>query len=125
MAAPRSAHVRRELAALMHTCNTEHIHPDLNFQTTAQVRQGLAIRYLPHDFQAHLQPLPVAVGRVVFIRRVRRSGRVTLLGVKYQLGKRWAHHYVVATLYTRTMMVKFHHQQRLLRQEPFPFVGKR
>lgn len=119
------AQVRRELAALMHTCNTEHIHPDLNFQTTAQVRQGLAIRALPHDFQAHLQLLPVAVGRVVFIRRVRRSGAVTVLGVRYRLGKRWAGHYIVATLYTRTMTVKFHHQQRLLRQEPFPFVGKR
>jgi len=119
------AQVRRELAALRHTCNTEHIHPDLNFQTTAQVRQGLAIRSLPHDFQIHLQPLPVAVGRVVFIRHVRRSGCVTLLGVRYRIGKRWAGHYIVATLYTRTMTVKFHHHQRLLRQEPFPFVGKR
>jgi putative transposase len=119
------AQVRRELAALMHTCNTEQIHPELNFQTTAQVRRGLAVRTLPHSFKAHLQPLPVAVGRVVCIRRVRRSGRVTVLGVKYRLGQRWAGHYVVATLYTRTMTVKFHHQQRLLRQAPFPFVGRR
>jgi len=120
-----AAHVRCELAALMHTCNTEHIHPDLNFQTSAQVRQGLKGRVLPHNFRAHLQPLPVAVGRVVFIRRVRQSGCVTLLGLRYRLGKRWAGHYIVATLYTRTMTVKFHHQQRLLRQEAFPFVGQR
>lgn len=117
--------VRHELDALMHTCCNEHIHPPLNFQTTAQVRRGAVIRTLPHNFRAHLQPLPVSVGRVIFVRRVRPSGRITLLGVKYRVGKRWAHHYVIATLYTRTMTVKIHHQRCLLRQGDFPFVGKR
>jgi len=119
------AQVRRELAALMTTCFNEHLHPPLNFQTTAQVRRGLTVRKLPHNFAAHQQPLPVSIGQVVFIRRVRPSGRITLLGVKYRVGKGWAHHYVVATLYTRTMTVKIRHQQRLLRQADFPFVGKR
>jgi hypothetical protein len=117
--------VRRELEALMATCLNEHIHPQLNFQTTAQVRRGLALRRLPQNFSAHQQPLPVAIGQVVFIRRVRPSGRITVLGVKYKLAKRWAHHYVVVTLYTRTMTVKIRHQQRLLRQADFPFVGNR
>ena len=117
--------VRRELDALMTTCFNEHIHPELNFQTTAQVRHGLALSQLPHNFRAHGQPLPISSGRVVFVRRVRASGRITLLGVKHQVGKRWAHHYVVATLYTRTMTVKIHWQKRLLRESHFPFVGKR
>lgn len=120
-----ASQVRRELAALMETCCNEHIHPHLNFQTTTQVRHGLTLRKLPYNFQAHLHPLPVAIGRVIFIRRVRPSGRITLLGVKYRVGKRWAQHYVVATLYTRTMTVKIHHQRRLLRQDDFPFVGQR
>jgi transposase InsO family protein len=120
-----AAHVRRELAALMHTCNTEHIHAQLDFHTSAQVRRGLTPRKLPHDFTAHLHPLKVAIGRVVFIRRVRRSGRITILGLKFRVGKPWANHYVVATLYTRTMTLKIHHQQRLLRTEVFAFVGKR
>jgi len=119
------AQVRRELAALMATCLSEHIHPGLNFQTTAQVRRGLSVRKLPHNFAAHQQPLPVAIGRVVFIRRVRRSGRITILGVKYRVGKRWANHYVVATLYTRTMTVKIRHQHHQLQQVSFPFIGKR
>jgi hypothetical protein len=63
--------VRRELEALMATCWSEHIHPQLNFQTTARVRRGLALRRLPQNFSAHQQPLPVAIGQVVFIRRVR------------------------------------------------------
>lgn len=118
------AQVRRELAAMMNTCFHEQIHPHLNFQTTAQVRRTLAARTLPHNFRAHQQPLPVTIGRVVFIRRVRRSGRITVLGVKFRVGKRFAHQYVSTTLYTRTMTVTVHHRGRLLKQFAFPFVGK-
>ncbi|MGQ0601136.1 MAG: hypothetical protein ACT4QE_05495 [Anaerolineales bacterium] len=118
------AQVRRELAAMMETCFHEHLQPHLNFQTAAQVRRSLAARTLPHDFRAHQQPLPVAIGRVVFIRRVRRSGRMTVLGVKFQVGKRLTPHYVSARLYTRTMTVKVHHRGRLIKQFTFPFVGK-
>lgn len=118
------AQVRRELAAMMTTCFHEHLHPQLNFQTTAQVRQTLTRRSLPHDFHWHLQPLPVAVGRVALIRRVRTSGRITVLGVKFKVGKRLAHHYVSAKLYTRSMTLKVHHQRRLIKQFDFPFVGK-
>jgi hypothetical protein len=118
------AQVRRELAALMTTCWEEHIHPQLNFQTTAQVRRDLTRRTLPHNFSGHRQPLPVAIGRVVFIRRVRPSGRITILGVQFNVGKRLAHHYLLARLYTRTMMLKVYYQGRLLKQFDFPFVGK-
>jgi hypothetical protein len=71
-----------------------------------------------------LQPLPVAIGRVAFIRRVRPSGRITVLGVKFKIGKRLAHHYVSAKLYTRSMTLKVYHHGRLIKQFDFPFVGK-
>lgn len=118
------AQVRRELAAMMTTCFHEHVHPQLNFQTTAQVRRTLPRRTLPHNFRWHQQPLPVAIGRVAFIRRVRRSGRITALGVKFRVGKYYAQQYVSAILYTRTMTVKVHHQGRPIKQFAFPFVGK-
>jgi hypothetical protein len=116
--------VRREVAAMMTTCWTEHIHPRLNFQTTAQARRGLTSRTLPHDFNGQQQPLPVTIGRVVFIRRVRPSGRITILGIKFNVGKRLAHHYILARLYTRTMTLKVYYQGRLRKQFEFPFVGK-
>jgi hypothetical protein len=119
------AQVRRELGAMMETCFHEHIHPNLNFQTTAQVRRNLAVRTLPHNFRRHLQPLPVAVGHVTFTRRVRTSGRITILGVRFKVGKRLAHQYVSATLYTRTMIVKIHSHGQLIKQFDFSFVGKR
>jgi putative transposase len=116
--------VRRELNAMMDACFHEHIHPHLHFQTTAQVRKNLAPRTLPHNFRRHLQPLPVALGRVTFIRRVRPSGRITILGVKFKVGKRLAHRYISAILYTRTMLLKIYSQGHLLKQFDFPFIGK-
>jgi hypothetical protein len=118
------AQVRRELEALMRCCFEEHIHAQLGFQTAAQVRQGLNLRRLPADFAGHQQGLPVSVGRVSFIRRVRRSGQITVLGVKVRVGKRLAQRYVRVTLYTRTMTLKVYHQRHLVKQLPFPFVGK-
>jgi putative transposase len=118
------AQVRRELAALMRSCFEEHIHAQLDYQTAAQVRRGLKVRTLPADFAGHQQALPVSVGRVSFIRRVRRSGQISVLGVKVRLGKRLAQRYVRATLYTRTMTLKLYHHRHLVKQLPFPFVGK-
>jgi putative transposase len=119
------AHVRRELRAMMETCFHEHLHPNLNFQTTAQIRRTLSLRTLPYNFCRHLQPLPVAIGRVTFLRRVRPSGRITVLGLKFKVGKRLAHQYISATLYTRTMLLKIYAQGHLIKQFDFPFVGQR
>ena len=119
------AQVRRELRAMMDTCFHENIHAALNFQTTAHVRRACTPRTLPHNFCRHLQPLPVAIGRVTFLRRVRPSGRITVLGVKFKVGKRFAHQYLSATLYTRTMILKTYSHGRLIKQFDFPFVGKR
>ena len=119
-----ASQVRRELAAMMDVCFHEHIHPHLNFQTTAQIRKTLSPRTLPHNFRRHLEPLPIAIGRLTFLRRVRSSGRITILGVKFKVGKRLAHQYVSAVLYTRMMLVKIHSRGHLIKQFDFPFVGK-
>ena len=46
------AQVRRELRAMMETCFHEHIHPDLNFQTTAQVQTSLPPAHLAAQFSS-------------------------------------------------------------------------
>lgn len=119
-----ASQVRRELDALMSCCFKEHVHPQLDFQIAAEVRRALSVRRLPYTFTRHQQALPVSVGRVSFIRRVRPLGWIRVLGVKVRVGKRLAQHYVRATLYTRTMTLKIYHQRQLIKQFPFPFVGK-
>ena len=67
----------------------------------------------------------MAIDRVTFFRRVRPSGRITILGVKFKVGKCLAHQYISVILYTRTMLLKIHSHGRLIKQFDFPFVGKR
>lgn len=117
------AQVRRELQALMEACYHEHLHPHLNFQTAAQVRRALTARSLPADFKRHQQPLRITVGKITFIRKVRVSGRITLLGVKVTAGKRRHGQYVRATLYTRTQTLKVYLHGRLVKQLNYPIRG--
>jgi transposase InsO family protein len=86
----RPARVRRELAALMGVCNNEHIHPQLGFRTTAEARKDLTMRRLPANFNQHHRKMALPAGKVTFLRRVRRSGRITVLSVRLNVGKRWA-----------------------------------
>jgi transposase-like protein len=117
------AQVRRELKVLMEVCFKEHIHPHLGFGTPQQVRRGLAVRRLPANFQRHQQPLPVTVGKVTFLRKVRRSGRITVLGVAVRVGRRWKGRYVRATLYTRNATLKIYLAGRLVKQVAYPLRG--
>lgn len=117
------AQVRRELKVLMDVCFQEHVHPQLEFRTSREVRRGLHPRRLPANFQAHLHPMPVAIGKIVFIRKVRRSGRITILGVKIRAGKRLQGCYIQATLYTRNAKLKIQHSGRLIKTVDFPIRG--
>jgi hypothetical protein len=105
LAGPRSARVGRADADLQHRAHSSRSQPPNHRPGAAGSGDPPPAARLPCSFAA----LAVVVGRVVFIRHVRRSGCVTLLGVRYRVGKRWAGHYIVATLYTRTMTVKFRH----------------
>lgn len=117
------AHVRRELKVLMDICFREHVHPQLGFRTSLEVRRGLHSRHLPANFQAHLHPMPVAIGKITFIRKVRLSGRITVLGIKVLAGKRLRGRYVQATLYTRNAKLKIYHANKLIKTIDFPLRG--
>jgi len=117
------AQVRRELKVLMDICFREHVHPQLGFRTSCQVRRGLRPRHLPANFQAHRQPMPVAIGKITFIRKVRLSGQITILGIKVLAGKRLRGRYVQATLYTRNAKLKVYHGNKLIKTIDFPLRG--
>lgn len=117
------AHVRREMNVMLEVCFTEHLHSHLDFQTTAQVRQSLQPRLLPANFDQHQQPLPVSKGKVTFIRRVRASGRITILNVKVRVGKKHHGHYVQATLFTQTQMLHVYYHGKLIKRIKYPIRG--
>jgi transposase InsO family protein len=84
----RPCDLRRELARLQEAVNTQHVHPRLGGQTPAQHRRGLRLQKLPASFVTPTGRLPLAKGRVTFIRRVSGAGTVTVLSQSYRVGKR-------------------------------------
>jgi hypothetical protein len=84
----RPGDLRRELARLQEAVNTQHVHPRLGGQTPAQHRRGLRLQKLPARFVVPTGRLPLAEGRVTFIRRVSVAGTVTVLSQTFRVGKR-------------------------------------
>jgi transposase InsO family protein len=84
----RPGDLRRELTRLQEAVNTQHVHPRLGGQTPAQHRRGLRLQKLPASFVVPTERLPLAAGRVTFIRRVSIAGTVTLLSQSFRVGKK-------------------------------------
>ena len=84
----RPGDLRRELARLQEAVNTQHVHPRLGGQTPAQHRRGLRLQKLPTSFGVPTGRLPLAAGRVTFIRRVSVAGTVTVLSQSFRVGKK-------------------------------------
>jgi putative transposase len=84
----RPSDLRRELARLQQAVNTQHVHPQLGGQTPAQHRRGLRLQKLPASFVVPTARLPLAAGRVTFLRRVSVAGTVTILSQSFRVGKR-------------------------------------
>jgi hypothetical protein len=84
----RPGDLRRERVRLQEAVNTQHVHPRLGGRTPAQHRRGLRLQKLPARFVVPTGRLPLAAGRVTFIRRVSVAGTVTLLSQSFRVGKR-------------------------------------
>lgn len=110
------AQVRREVVRLMDTVTGRHVHPQLGYQTPAQYRRGKRLRKLPAKFSLDEQPIPVAAGKVTFIRLVSAQGDIRILGEKLRVSKRLKFQYVRATLSTEHQVVKVYHNGRLIRR---------
>jgi len=111
--------IHKELARFNEALLFQHVHQELGLKTPNQYRQGKSLSLLPHDFDRHGKPLPISDGKVSFIRLVRSSGRITLLGEAFKVGKRMKHQYVKATVFTRSEQVKIYFRGRIIKQYPY------
>lgn len=112
----RPGDVRRELRRLVQTVNEVHIQPRLGHQTAAQYRRGKQLRKLPADFSVEGEKLPIAAGKVTFIRLVSAKGHIRILEQPFKVGKRLKFQYVKATLSTRRKSLKVYHKGRLVKE---------
>jgi transposase InsO family protein len=120
----RPCDVRRELRRLMTTVNEQHVHIKLGGRTVTQYRSGKRLRKLPADFTVDKKKLPVAVGKVTFIRLVSIHGTITVLGQSFKVGKRLKFQYVKVTIYTKYQKLKVYHKGKLVKEFPYPLPKK-
>jgi transposase InsO family protein len=120
----RPGDLRRELARLQEAVNTQHVHPRLGGKTPAQHRRGLRLRKLPRSFVVPTARLPLAAGRVTFIRRVSVAGTVTVLSQSYRVGKRHRGLYLRLVVDTGRGWLTAYLNGRLLKRWPYKLLNE-
>jgi putative transposase len=115
----RPGDLRRELARLQEAVNAQHVHPRLGGKTPAQHRRGLRLQELPKGFVAPTGRLPLAAGRVTFIRRVSVAGTVTVLSQSFRVGKRHRGLYLQMVLDTGRQRLTAYLNGRVLKRWPY------
>lgn len=120
----RPCDVRRELRRLMETVNAQHVHAKLGGRTAAQHRRGKRLRKLPANFALDTRKLPIAVGKVTFIRLVSTQGTIRVLGQSFKVGKRLKFQYVKVTIHTKHQRVKVYYKGKLVKEFPYSLLSK-
>jgi putative transposase len=106
---------RRELRRLVDANNTQQVRAHLGNRTTVQYRRGKRLRKLPARFTLDLAHLPLAAGKVIFIRWVSVEGQIDILEQAFHVGKRLKFQYVQATLDTQRQTLKIYHKGHLIK----------
>ena len=120
----RPADLRRELQRLQEAVNTQHVHPRLGGLTAEQHRRRQKLQKLPPRFVVPIEVLPVAAGRVTFIRMVTPQGNIHLLGQTFWIGKRRKGQYVKAVLDTQRRWLTVYLNGRVFKRWPYKLVTK-
>src|SRR5262249_33846689 len=116
--------LRRELAVLEETVNHQHVHARLSGRTPAQHRRRQRLQKLPPRYTVPLEPLPIAAGRVIFIRRVSWQGTVSVLSQSYRIGKRHNGLYVKLVLDTLHGHLTAYLDGRQIKRWPYRLLNK-
>jgi putative transposase len=119
----RPGDLRRELARLQEAVNTQHAHPRPGGKTPAQHRRGLRLQKLPAGFAAPTDRLPLAAGRVTFIRRVSRAGTVTVLSQSFRAGTKYKGLYLRLVLDTWRGRLTAYLNGRVVKRWPYRLLN--
>lgn len=116
--------MKRELQRLQDVVNTQHVHRRLGGLTPTQYRRRLKLQLPPTQFRVPTELLPVAAGRVSFIRMVTSQGTIHLLSQTFWIGKRRKGQYVKAVLDTLHAYLTIYLKGRILKRWPYKFLTR-
>jgi putative transposase len=119
----RPGDLRRELARLQEAVTTQHVHPRLGGKTPAQHRRSLRLQKLPARFVVPLERLPLAAGRVTFIRRVSWAGTVTVLSQSFRVGRKHKGRYLRLVIDTGRGKLTAYLNGRVVKRWPYKLLN--
>jgi putative transposase len=120
----RVSALQRELQRLQDTVNTQHVQRRLGGLTPEQYRRRKKLQKLPERFVMPTEPLPIAAGRVTFIRQVTTHGNIHLLSLTYRIGKRLKGQYVKVVLDTQRAQLTAYVKGRIFKRWTYPFLKR-
>jgi putative transposase len=89
-----------------------------------------SLRHLPDGFslEAYIDPkgnlnLPIAKGKVSFIRKVDSHGRIEVNGFPYFIRRKLERQYVVSTIFTQSKKLVVTHENKIIKSFTFPIKG--
>jgi hypothetical protein len=90
--------------------------------TPDQYRRRKKLQKLPPRFVVSTDPLPIAAGRVTFIRQVTVHGKIHLLSQTFSVGKRLKHQYVKVVLDTQRAQLTVYVKGRVFNRWVYPYL---
>ena len=120
----RLADLKRELRRLQETVNQHQVQSRLGGLTPEQYRRRQKLLRLPRHFKVAIQIIPLASGRVTFIRQVTQHGNLHLLGQTFFVGKRLRGEYLKVVLDTHRQRLTVYRNGRLLKRWPYKLLNK-
>jgi putative transposase len=119
----RPGDLSRELGVLEETVNTQHVHPRLGGLTPAQHRRRQRLQKLPQRYTVPTEAVPIAAGRVTFIRMVSAKGTVKVLSQSFQVGKRQRGLYLKLVLDRQRGRLTAYLDGRVLKRWPYKLLN--
>jgi putative transposase len=118
-------HLQREVNTFEQTANTTHPHVPLAGQTSLEYEQSLNFspQLLAKDFKfsSRFRFTTPPDGKVSFICRIRKSGRITIATEKFEIDPKLAYDYVYATIVVKEQTLKIYHKGEVIKEFPYEF----
>jgi len=123
---PDFSHLHGEVQTFEHVANTQHPHESLHGKTSLEYERSLNFQptLLAPNFtfspRFHFTEPPE--GKVSFICRIRKSGKITIASEKFEIDPNLAWEYVYATIFVKEQTLKIYHTGTVIKE--FPYILK-
>ena len=116
-------HLQQEVGTFEEAANTQHPHIPLDGKTSQEYED--AVQYIPRllsqdfPFRSRFRFPERPSGKVSFICRIRKSGKITIASEKFEIDPDLAWDYVYATIFVKEQKLKIYHTGDLIKEFPY------